>query len=74
MYDLTDKLSIGGGFRYTRDERTGQSALNAPVWPFRLVFAISFALFALQVVFSPERWPASAQRRMVAQHLEGLRP
>jgi TRAP-type mannitol/chloroaromatic compound transport system permease small subunit len=42
---LVQYLVIG----YTRDERTGQSALNAPVWPFRLVFAISFALFALQV-------------------------
>lgn len=29
---------------------------------------------ALQVVFSPDRWPAQAQRRMVAEHLEGLRP
>lgn len=42
---LVQYLIIG----YTRDERTGQSALNAPVWPFRLVFAISFALFSLQV-------------------------
>jgi AcrR family transcriptional regulator len=29
---------------------------------------------ALQVVFSPERWPAASQRAMVAQHLAGLRP
>lgn len=35
---------------YVREERTGQSALNALVWPFRLVFTISFALFALQVL------------------------
>ncbi len=34
---------------YSRDERSGQSAMNAPVWPFRLVFTVSFALFALQV-------------------------
>ncbi|MGE0796665.1 MAG: TRAP transporter small permease subunit [Lautropia sp.] len=34
---------------YARDERTGQSALNPPVWPFRLVFTVSFTLFALQV-------------------------
>ncbi len=34
---------------YMRDERTGQSALNAQVWPFRLVFTVSFVLFALQV-------------------------
>lgn len=29
---------------------------------------------ALQVVFAPDRWPTAAQRRMVAEHLEGLRP
>ena len=34
---------------YVRGERSGQSALNPPVWPFRLVFTVSFALFALQV-------------------------
>lgn len=35
---------------YSRGERSGQSALNLPVWPFRLVFTVSFALFALQVL------------------------
>jgi TRAP-type mannitol/chloroaromatic compound transport system permease small subunit len=35
---------------YSRGERSGQSALNPPVWPFRLVFTVSFALFALQVL------------------------
>lgn len=34
---------------YARGERSGQSALNLPVWPFRVVFVVSFALFALQV-------------------------
>jgi TRAP-type mannitol/chloroaromatic compound transport system permease small subunit len=34
---------------YVRGERSGQSALNAPVWPFRAVFTLSFVLFALQV-------------------------
>jgi TRAP-type mannitol/chloroaromatic compound transport system permease small subunit len=34
---------------YARGERSGQSALNLPVWPFRLVFFVSFTLFALQV-------------------------
>jgi TRAP-type mannitol/chloroaromatic compound transport system permease small subunit len=34
---------------YVRGERSGQSALNPPVWPFRLVFTVSFVLFALQV-------------------------
>lgn len=31
-------------------ERTGQSALNLPVWPFRLVFLIAFAVFTIQLV------------------------
>ncbi len=31
-------------------ERTGQSAWNPPLWPFRTVFFISFAMLALQVV------------------------
>ena len=35
---------------YVRGERSGQSSLNPPVWPFRLVFTVSFALFALQVL------------------------
>lgn len=35
---------------YTRGERSGQSSLNPPVWPFRLVFTVSFALLALQVL------------------------
>ncbi len=35
---------------YSRGERSGQSAFNPPVWPFRLVFTVSFALFALQVL------------------------
>ena len=29
-------------------ERTGQSAWNPPIWPFRAVFFVSFALLALQ--------------------------
>ena len=35
---------------YTQGERSGQSALNLPVWPFRLVFVVAFALLALQVI------------------------
>jgi TRAP-type mannitol/chloroaromatic compound transport system permease small subunit len=35
---------------YARGERSGQSALNLPVWPFRAVFFVSFLLFALQVL------------------------
>lgn len=34
---------------YTSGETSGQSALNLPVWPFRVVFLVSFVLFALQV-------------------------
>jgi TRAP-type mannitol/chloroaromatic compound transport system permease small subunit len=43
---LLEYLIIG----YTRGERSGQSSLNPPVWPFRLVFTVSFALLALQVL------------------------
>jgi TRAP-type mannitol/chloroaromatic compound transport system permease small subunit len=35
---------------YARGERSGQSALNMQVWPFRVVFVLSFGLFALQVL------------------------
>jgi TRAP-type mannitol/chloroaromatic compound transport system permease small subunit len=32
-----------------KNERSGQSAMNMVVWPFRLIFLIAFALLALQV-------------------------
>lgn len=35
---------------YERGETSGQSALNLPVWPFRLVFLLAFAMLALQVL------------------------
>lgn len=35
---------------YLRSERSGQSALNLPVWPFRVIFFVAFVLFALQVL------------------------
>lgn len=35
---------------YSRGETSGQSALNLPVWPFRAVFTLAFATFALQVL------------------------
>ncbi len=35
---------------WVRGERSGQSAMNLPVWPFRVVFIVSFALLALQVL------------------------
>lgn len=44
-YALFEYLATG----YLRNERSGQSALNPPVWPFRVVFFVAFALLALQV-------------------------
>ena len=35
---------------FLRNERSGQSALNLPVWPFRVIFFVAFVLFALQVL------------------------
>ena len=34
---------------YEQNERSGQSALNMPVWPFRVVFVVAFVLLTLQV-------------------------
>lgn len=34
---------------YSANEKSGQSAFNMPVWPFRLIFFIAFLLLALQV-------------------------
>ena len=45
-WTLFEYLAAG----WARGERSGQSALNLPVWPFRLVFVTSFALLALQVL------------------------
>ncbi|MCC6197398.1 MAG: TRAP transporter small permease subunit [Burkholderiales bacterium] len=46
---LTVALSSYLWTGYEHNERSGQSALNLPVWPFRVVFVIAFALLALQV-------------------------
>jgi TRAP-type mannitol/chloroaromatic compound transport system permease small subunit len=35
---------------YVANEKTGQSAFNMPVWPFRVVFFVAFLLLALQVL------------------------
>jgi TRAP-type mannitol/chloroaromatic compound transport system permease small subunit len=43
---LFDYLVAG----YERGETSGQSALNLPVWPFRVVFVLAFAMLALQVL------------------------
>jgi len=45
-YALLQHLVTG----YLRSERSGQSAMNPPVWPFRVVFFVAFTLFALQVL------------------------
>ncbi len=39
-------LAIG----YERNEHSGQSAMNMPVWPFRVVFLVAFGLLALQIL------------------------
>jgi TRAP-type mannitol/chloroaromatic compound transport system permease small subunit len=44
-YGLTSYLIAG----IVKNERSGQSAMNMVVWPFRLIFLIAFALLALQV-------------------------
>lgn len=44
-YALYSYLMAG----YERGETSGQSALNLPVWPFRLVFTLAFVMLALQV-------------------------
>jgi TRAP-type mannitol/chloroaromatic compound transport system permease small subunit len=46
---------------YANSERSGQSALNLPVWPFRVVFVVAFVLLALQVV--AEIWKLSHHLR-----------
>ncbi len=44
-YALFQHLATG----YLRNEHSGQSAMNLPVWPFRVVFLLAFTLFALQI-------------------------
>lgn len=34
---------------YVTNEKSGQSALNLPVWPLRVIFCLAFLLLALQV-------------------------
>ncbi len=44
-YALFSHLATG----FLRHERSGQSAMNLPVWPFRVVFLVAFSLLALQI-------------------------
>ena len=50
---------------YANSEKSGQSALNLPVWPFRVVFVVAFVLLALQVV---------AEMLKLVQSLRGKAP
>ena len=45
-YALFQHLAAG----YLRSERSGQSAMNLPVWPFRVIFLVAFTLLALQIL------------------------
>ena len=45
-YALWGQLATG----YLRNEHSGQSAMNLPVWPFRIVFFAAFTLLTLQIV------------------------
>lgn len=45
-YELYQYLAAG----YQSNEHSGQSALNLPVWPFRIVFLVAFTLLALQIL------------------------
>jgi TRAP-type mannitol/chloroaromatic compound transport system permease small subunit len=45
---LTIALAQHFWIGWSRFERTGQSAMNMPVWPFRTVFVVSFLILALQ--------------------------
>lgn len=45
-YALFQHLATG----YLRSERSGQSAMNLPVWPLRIVFLVAFTLLALQIL------------------------
>jgi len=47
---VTSTLDDRAIHAFQSGERTGQSAWNPPIWPFRAVFFVSFALLALQVV------------------------
>lgn len=45
-YALFQHLATG----YLRNEHSGASAMNLPVWPFRVVFLVAFTLLALQII------------------------
>jgi TRAP-type mannitol/chloroaromatic compound transport system permease small subunit len=47
---LTSTLDDRAISAFRSGEKTGQSAWNPPIWPFRAVFFVSFALLCLQVI------------------------
>ena len=49
MLWLTSALFQHLATGYLRNEHSGQSAMNLPVWPFRIVFLLAFTLLALQI-------------------------
>ena len=60
-YALFQHLATG----YLRNEHSGQSAMNLPVWPFRVVFLAAFTLLALQILAEVVK---TARRLKAAQH------
>ncbi|TSA12201.1 MAG: TRAP transporter small permease subunit [Betaproteobacteria bacterium] len=45
-YELYKYLMAG----YLSNEHSGSSAMNLPVWPYRIVFLVAFVLLALQIM------------------------
>ncbi|MCB1519098.1 MAG: TRAP transporter small permease subunit [Hyphomicrobiaceae bacterium] len=50
LYLLSERLVVYAMDAYTSGERSGNSAWNPPIWPFRAIIATSFILLLLQVV------------------------
>jgi TRAP-type mannitol/chloroaromatic compound transport system permease small subunit len=48
LFWLTITLINNVGEVYATGEGTGLSAWNPPIWPYRIVYAVGFGLFALQ--------------------------
>lgn len=48
MFWITNALIGNVGSVYRTGEGTGLSAWNPPVWPYRVIYALGFGLFALQ--------------------------
>lgn len=66
QHDITNALDV--------ERRAGRLRADIDVDHEALRMIMVLDGIALQVVFSPERWPEHAQRRMVDEHMAGLRP